>query len=68
MRHPLKYIRLEPTNVLSAESLSFWKLPDSRHAAKHPWRPPDQVSDVMGGENTIPGPAALGRTSPVLMS
>ena len=53
--HPFKNIRLEPPNVFSAESLSSRKLPDCRHAAKHPRRPPDEASDIMCGENAIPG-------------
>ena len=53
--HPFKNIRLEPPNVLSTESLSSRKLPDCCHATKHPRRAPDKASDIMGGENTIPG-------------
>src|SRR5580658_7111597 len=53
--HPVKNIRLEPPNVLSAESLPFRKSPDGRHAAKHPRRSPNEPSNIMGGQNTIPG-------------
>jgi hypothetical protein len=52
--HPFKNIRLEPTDVFPSESLSSRKLPDCHHAAKHPWRPPDKTSDIMGCENLIP--------------
>ena len=52
--HPLKNVRLEPPNFLAAESLFSRKLPDRRHAAKHPWRSPDEPSDIVGGENLIP--------------
>ena len=53
--HPFKNIRPKPTYIFSTKSLSFGKLPDCRHAAKHPRWSPDEASDIMGGENTIPG-------------
>ena len=57
--HPFKNVRLEPTNVFAAESLSLRKLPDCRHAAEDPGGPTDQPSDIMGGENLIPGRVGL---------
>jgi len=52
---PAQYIGSQPTDPFAVKLLFSRKLANCRHAAKHPRRPPDEASDIMGNENTIPG-------------